>query len=90
VIKEGNNEVFLECSAHDYGIGNIQYKWERYVSFGDAWISPSRKAMGITSPKLTFSMVTEEDEGIYRCIATNDDGNVVSKTATITVYGEFN
>ena len=34
-------------------------------------------------------MITEEDEGIYHCVATNDDGSVVSDNATVTVYGEF-
>ena len=33
-------------------------------------------------------MITEEDEGVYHCIVTNDDGSVVSDNATITVYGE--
>ena len=31
----------------------------------------------------------EEDEGLYRCIASNDDGNVFSDHATVTVYGTF-
>ena len=45
--------------------------------------------MNITSPKLIFSVITEEDEGVYRCVATNDDGSVVSGNATITIYGEL-
>jgi len=45
--------------------------------------------VNITSPKLIFSVITEEDEGVYHCIATNDDGSVESDNATITVYGEL-
>jgi len=33
-------------------------------------------------------VITEEDEGVYHCIVTNDDGSIVSDNATITVYGE--
>ena len=44
--------------------------------------------MSITSPNLKFSVITEEDEGVYRCVVTNDDGSVISDNATIHVYGE--
>ena len=52
-------------------------------------MKPTNRAVNITSPKLVFSVITEEDEGVYHCIITNDDGSVVSDNATITVYGEF-
>ena len=71
------------------GIGHIQYKWEKYQSSSNSWIRPSHRAVNITSPKLIFSVITEEDEGTYRCIVSNHDGSVVSKIATITLYGEF-
>ena len=44
--------------------------------------------MNITSPNLTFSVITEEDEGVYRCVVTNNDGSVISDNATVRVYGE--
>ena len=45
--------------------------------------------MNITSPDLTFSVISEEDEGVYRCVVTNDDGSVMSNNATIHVYGKY-
>ena len=42
----------------------------------------------IPSTKLIFTVIMEEDEGIYHCVVTNHDGSVVSDNATITVYGE--
>ena len=51
-------------------------------------MSPSNRAENITSPNLTFTVITEEDEGLYRCIASNDDGNVFSDYANITIYGK--
>ena len=74
----------MNCEANGY----VTIKWEKYQSSSNSWIRPSHRAMNITSPKLIFSVITEEDEGVYRCVATNDDGSVISDNATITVYGE--
>ena len=41
------------------------------------------------SPNLKFSNITEDDEGVYRCVVTNDEGSVISDNATIVVYGEL-
>ena len=79
----------LHCSAYDYGVGNLKYKWEMYQSSSSSWIKPSHRAMNIMSSELIFSVITEDDEGVYHCIATNYDGSVVSNNATVTVYGEF-
>jgi len=40
-------------------------------------------------PNLIFTVIAEEDEGVYRCIATNDDGSMTSNNATMTVFGEY-
>ena len=45
--------------------------------------------MNITSPNLTFSVITEEDQGIYQCIVTNDDGSIVSDGVSINVQGKM-
>jgi len=74
------------CSATGKGI--IFYKWEKYDLSDDSWIRPSRRARSVTSSKLKFDVITEEDEGIYHCIVSNYDGSVVSDNATITVYGK--
>ena len=70
------------------GIGPIYYQWQKYDHFSNNWIAPSTRADNTTSLNLTFSVITEEDEGLYRCIASNDDGSVVSDYANITVYGK--
>ena len=80
------NIVVLCCSA--IGMGPIYYQWEKYNLSNNSWIIPSRRAVSITSPNLKFSVITQEDEGVYRCIATNDDGSVISVNASVVVYGE--
>jgi len=88
VLKIGNNSKrVLECLAT--GMGPIQYKWEKYQSSSNSWIMPSHRAVNITSPKLIFSVITEEDEGVYHCVVTNSDGSVVSNSAAFTVYGKM-
>ena len=76
----------VSCLA--LGIGPIHYQWERYHLSNNSWIRPSHRAVSITSPNLKFNIITEEDEGVYRCVVTNDDGSVISDNATIHVYGE--
>ena len=71
------------------GMGPISYHWEKYQSFSNSWIRPSSRAVSVISSKLIFSKITEEDEGTYHCIVTNDDGSVVSDNVTVTVYGEL-
>ena len=80
------NVTALSCSA--VGMGPIYYQWEKYNTFNSSWISPSHRAMNIVSPDLKFDVIREEDEGVYRCIVTNDDGSVISDSATVHVYGE--
>lgn len=78
----------LTCLA--IGMGPIYYQWEKYhLSKDSKWINPSHGAVNITSPNLKFSVITERDEGVYRCMITNDDGSIISDNATIHVYGKF-
>ena len=86
-FKEGDlNVAALCCSA--IGIGPIYYCWEKYNSSNYSWINPSHRVLSITTRNLKFSVITEEDEGVYRCIVTNDDGSVISDNATISIYGK--
>ena len=86
-IKVGDvNVTAVSCSA--IVMGPIYYQWEKYNSSNNSWISPSRRAVNITSPELKFTVIRDEDEGVYRCIVTNDDGSVISDNATVRVYGE--
>ena len=73
----------MTCSA--MGMGSIYYQWEKYNATSNRWIN---RAVNIASSGLKFSVVREEDEGVYRCIVTNDDGSVISDNATVRVYGE--
>ena len=69
------------------GDGPIHYQWQKYDPSSNSWITPSSRAENITSPNLTFSVIMEEDQGIYQCIVTNDDGSVLSDNVNITVEG---
>ena len=81
------NVIAMSCSA--IGMGPIYYQWQKYNSSNNSWISPSHRAVDITSSDLKFNAIREEDEGVYRCIVTNDDGSVTSDNATVHVYGEY-
>ena len=76
----------MSCKA--IGMGIIYFQWEKYNTINSSWIVPSQRAVNTTSPNLVFSMIEEEDEGVYHCIVTNDNGSIVSDNATIFVYGE--
>ena len=80
------NVTALHCSA--IGIGPIYYRWEKYNLHNNTWMNPSGRAISITNQNLKFSVITKEDEGIYRCIVTNDDGSVISDNATVHIYGK--
>jgi len=84
--KDKNLIVFEVVTT---GMGPISYRWEKYQSFSNSWIRPSSRAVSVTTSKLIFSMITEEDEGTYHCIVTNDDGSVVSDNVNVTVYGKL-
>ena len=77
----------MSCSA--VGMDPIYYQWQKYNSSNNSWMSPSHRAVNVTSSDLKFSVIREKDEGVYRCNVTNDDGSVTSDNATIHVYGEY-
>ena len=84
--NERNASAFIVAAD---GIGHIHYQWQKYDQYSDSWIPVSSRALNDTSPYLNFSVVTEEDQGIYCCTVTNYDGSVTSANATITVFGRF-
>ena len=86
IMAGASNIAALHCSAT--GIGPIYYRWEKYNLSSNDWIDPSYRAISITTKSLNFSVITEEDEAVYRCIVTNDDGSVISDNATIQIYGK--
>jgi len=88
VFRAGDmNKVIVNCSAN--AMGPVYYQWQKLYTSNDSWVDPSHRAINITLPDLEFYDITEEDEGIYHCVVTNDDGSVVSDNATITVYGKY-
>jgi len=70
-------------------LGPIHYQWEKYQSLTNSWINPAHRVVNSKSSKLKFIKISEEDEGIYHCIVSNDDGSVISDNANITVYGKY-
>ena len=47
--------------------------------------------ISMPDPKLNMleiTNITESDEGVYKCVASNKGGRAVSNPATITVYGK--
>ena len=42
----------------------------------------------VNSRMLDITNITELDEGVYKCVASNKGGIVESNPATVTVYGE--
>ena len=80
-------EVILRNQARA-GLRPARAWFKKYNTFNNSWISPYHRAVNIASPDLQFSFIREEDEGVYRCIVTNDDGSVISDNATVHVYGE--
>ena len=87
IRRNRKNVLVFKISAA--GVGNIYYLWQKYDLFTNSWISVSTRAVNDTSSNLNFSIVTEEDQGIYHCIVTNYDGNVTSDNVTITVFGKL-
>ena len=86
-VREGELNV-IATSCEVVGMGPVYFKWEKYHTVNNSWIKPSDRAVNTTSPNLKFSVIKEEDEGVYHCIITNDDGSVISENTTIFVYGE--
>ena len=75
------------CSAT--GIGPIYYRWRKYDSSKNTWRNPSNRVRNYRQQRLKFRAITKADEGVYRCVVTNDDGSVVSNNATMHVYGKY-
>ena len=78
----------FECLAEGHAnAGKIHYLWQKYYPSNKMWMRPSNRIMDVTSRHLKFRVITEQDEGIYRCVATNDDDMVFSSSSNVIVYG---
>ena len=74
-FNQMKNSVSFHCAA----IGAESYVWERQ---GDK--IPSR-ATGVNTDTLTIANIQPEDDGRYRCAATNASGTSYSKYSILKI-----
>ena len=88
-VHVGTDEVEMSCSA--IGHSRISYHWERYNFNNSQWSSLTKDGQTDVDDVSTYTLtnIVTNDEGIYRCAATNIDGSGYSNNATITVYGMY-
>ena len=85
-VAVNGDVVMLMCFAH--GRSKISYHWEHHVNDSDNWTAIS---VDMDSGLLILSSVTEDDEGMYRCVACDCYSCSYSlNTTTITVIGKEN
>jgi len=80
--KPIGRSITLMCRAS--GPGTLVYSWQRRIS-GNPWtIVSNHSSKSYTTPTtLTIG------EYMYRCRVNNEAGSVVSRSATVIVYGEY-
>ena len=79
-----HNSIMLMCFA--YGRSTVSYYWERHSNSTDNWTKISAE---MDTGLFILSSVTEEDEGIYRCVACDCYSCSYSmNTTTVIVYGK--
>ena len=64
------------------GAGSLTYQWQLN---GADLTPPPAGVSGATTSTLTIANVQESNEGMYRCVVTNDAGDTNSDTAQLTV-----
>ena len=78
-LHHGNESATFSCEANR-GNSDIQYRWFTKTTEGDMMVE------GGTSNKLVLSTVTVEMNNTqYYCVASNNSGNVTSKSAHLIV-----
>ena len=88
-VHVGADEVVMNCSA--VGHSRISYHWERYNFNNSEWSSLTKDQQTDINDVSVYTLtnITKNDEGMYRCAATNVDGIGYSNNVTITVYGKY-
>jgi len=87
-VHVGTRMVTLSCSA--VGHGTIKYQWERYLTSSSEWtILPTDQQSDIVNISIyTIESLSKDNDGVYRCGASNIDGISYSINTTINVYGK--
>ena len=84
-VKEGENLTFF-CNATG---SSLTISWTKNGSS----INPNedvRIRLSTDKEHLTIRNVSRKDNGVYRCVASNNVGNATSNAAIVTVRCEFN
>ena len=84
-VKEGENLTFF-CNATG---SSLTISWTKNRSS----INPNedvRIRLSTDKKHLTIRNVSRKDNGVYRCVASNNVGNATSNAAIVTVRCEFN
>ena len=89
-VYVGTKTVTMSCSA--VGHGTIKYQWERYLTSTNEWtILPTDQQNDIVNISMyTIENLNKDNDGVYRCGASNVDGISYSINTTIAVYGKEN
>ena len=83
-VAFSNDAVMLSCFAN--GRSKINYHWEHRVNSSNSWTMISAE---MDTGLFILSSVTEDDEGIYRCVACDCYSCSYSiKTTTVIVIGK--
>ena len=82
-LHSGNENATFRCEANE-GSSDIQYRWFTNTAEGDMMVE------GETSNELVLSPVTVEMNNTqYYCVASNNGGNVTSKSAHLIVTSKL-
>ena len=81
VIENQDDQITLSCSVDGEGVVYWQ-KDGMNISGSEMPITSGGNTLGIT-----LDSITDTSVGMYRCIASNSVGSVVSDAANITVTG---
>ena len=79
-VNPGSTVTFTVAATTD--AGSLTYQWQLN---GADLTSPPAGVSGATTNNLTIANVQESNEGMYRCVVTNDAGNTDSNAAQLTV-----
>ena len=90
VTTNENGNATLSCDATS--IVDITFHWEKFNNDNDTWgpLPSSTSFVNLSTMTISsFFDIQQNDEGSYRCTASNSAGTSISDVANITVYGEL-